>query len=229
MVQDSIANSRPAEVECLSDADAIRLAQKGCSDGFEHLYMSHGRRVYSLCLRMVGNTTEAEDLTQDVFLQLFRKIHTFRGESAFSTWLHRLTINLVLMQLRKKRQPEISLEATIEPNAEYSTLAIEPCEPDLRLNGVVDRIHLRKAIDQLPGGYKEIFILYDVQGYEHKEIAGLLECSVGNSKSQLFKARQRLRALLQEAFPGRGRVTEALARCTLEPRGRDFGMEPSEA
>ena len=99
----------------ISEAEAIRLACKGRSNAFEHLYKSHSGRVYSLCLRMAGNPAEAEDLTQEAFLQLFRKIHTFRGESSFSTWLHRLTVNVVLMRLRKKKHPEVSLDATTEP------------------------------------------------------------------------------------------------------------------
>jgi RNA polymerase sigma-70 factor (ECF subfamily) len=171
----------------------------------------HGTRrvtwgeIWALCLRITGNPTEAEDLTQDAFLQLFRKMHTFRGESRFSTWLHRLAVNVVLMQLRKKRCPEISLDATSEPGEEDSRPLIELGGPDLRLSGVLDHINLSKAIEQLPDGYKEMFILHDVEGYEHKEIAEILGCSIGNSKSQLFKARLRLRKLLQEVLRSRAR------------------------
>jgi len=111
----TVARTRRAETGELSEADAIRLAQKGDAAAFEQLYRLHSRRVYALCLRMVGNTAEAEDLAQEAFLQLFRKIHTFRGESAFSTWLHRLAVNVVLMKLRKKTLPETSLEETTEP------------------------------------------------------------------------------------------------------------------
>jgi len=120
-------------------------------------------------------------------LQLFRKIHTFRGESRFSTWLHRLAVNVVLMRLRKKRYPEVSLDATTKPGEEDSRPLIELGRPDLRLNGLLDHINLSKAIDQLPNGCKEMFILHDVEGYEHNEIAKILGCSVGNSKSQLFQ------------------------------------------
>ena len=99
----------------ISEQEAIDRAKLGDAECFEALYGLHKRRVYSLCLRMVGNTAEAEDLTQEAFLQLYRKIATFRGESAFSTWLHRLSVNVVLMHLRKKSLPEVSLEETLEP------------------------------------------------------------------------------------------------------------------
>src|SRR6202521_1143455 len=98
----------------MTEAEAIRLAQQGDADAFERIYGLHSRRIYALCLRMVGNTAEAEDLTQEVFLQLFRKVGTFRGESAFSTWLHRLAVNVVLMRLRKKTLPETSLEESTD-------------------------------------------------------------------------------------------------------------------
>ena len=105
----------------MSEADAIRLAQRGNAEAFERIYRLHNRRVYALCLRMVGNTAEAEDLTQEAFLQLFRKIATFRGESAFTTWLHRLSVNVVLMRLRRKTLAETSLEEETEPDEETGT------------------------------------------------------------------------------------------------------------
>jgi len=193
------------QVELRPEAETIRLACEGDSRAFELLYKSHSRRVYGLCFRIVGNPTEAEDLTQEAFLHLFRKIHTFRGESRFSTWLHRLAVNVVLMRLRKKRYPEVSLDATTKPGEEDSRPLIELGGPDLRLSGMLDHVNLSKAIDQLPDGYKQMFILHEVEGYEHKEIAGILGCSIGNSKSQLFKARLRLRKLLQEALRSQAR------------------------
>ena len=196
------SGSYPSDI---SEAEAIRLACEGDSNAFELLYKSHSRRVYGLCLRMAGNPTEAEDLTQEAFLQLFRKIHSFRGESRFSTWLHRLTVNIVLMRLRKKRHPEVSLDATTEPGEEDSRPLIELGGPDLRLSGMLDHVNLSKAVEQLPDGYKAMFILHDVEGYEHNEIAEILGCSVGNSKSQLFKARVQLRKLLQEALRSQAR------------------------
>jgi RNA polymerase sigma-70 factor, ECF subfamily len=189
----------------IPEEDTIRLAQEGNAAAFEQLYRRYCGRVYALCLRMLKNDSEAEDLTQEAFLLLFRKIHTFRGESRFSTWLHRLTVNLVLMGLRKKRYAEVSLDATLEPGEEDSRPLIELGGPDLRLSGVVDHMNLSRAIEQLPDGYKKMFILHDVEGYEHHEIAKILGCSSGNSKSQLYKARLRLRELLQEADRSRAR------------------------
>ena len=193
-----MARAKRIETGEVSEAEALRLAQQGDPAAFERIYELHKRRVYSLCLRMVGNTAEAEDLTQEAFLQLFRKIATFRGESAFSTWLHRLAVNVVLMRLRKKTAPETSLEETTQPDEEGDSPRRDFGGPDLRLSGSIDRLNLQRAIDQLPQGYKTVFVLHDVQGYEHNEIAALMGCSIGNSKSQLHKARMRLRELLHE-------------------------------
>lgn len=196
----TVTRTRRTETSEMTEAEAIRLAQQGDAGAFDRIYRLHSRRVYALCLRMVGNTAEAEDLTQDAFLQLFRKIGTFRGESAFSTWLHRLAVNVVLMKLRKKTLPETSLEESTDPEDESSGPRREIGAPDLLLTGSIDRVHLERAIEQLPPGYRQVFVLHDVQGYEHNEIARLMECSIGNSKSQLHKARMRLRELLQETL-----------------------------
>lgn len=190
--------SRPLKQDAPSLKEAIRLAQQGDATAFETIYQMHSRRVYSLCLRMVGDPVEAEDLTQEAFLQLFRKIHTFRGESAFSSWLHRLTANIVLMRFRKKRPVAVSLDELIRPDNEKDRPVFELGSPDLRLAGLFDRVNLHAALEQLPEGYKHMFILHDVHGYEHNEIASMLGCSVGNSKSQLHKARKRLRELLHQ-------------------------------
>lgn len=189
----------------MAEREAIRLACQGDPHAFERLYKLHSRRVYALCLRFAGNPTDAEDLMQEAFLQLFRKIHTFRGEAKFSTWLHRLAVNVVLMRRRRKRHPEVSLDATNESDDTDARPVLDPGGPDLRLNGVLDRVNLDNALEQLPDGYREMFILHDVEGYEHNEIADILGCSVGNSKSQLFKARLRLRSLLREALRSRAR------------------------
>jgi len=154
---------------------------------------------------MVGNTAEAEDLTQEAFLQLFRKISTFRGESAFSTWLHRLAVNVVLMKLRKKSGKETSLEQVTEPDDESGGPRRDFGATDLKLSGSLDRVNLQRAVDQLPPGYKAVFVLHDVQGYEHNEIAEIMGCSIGNSKSQLHKARMRLRELLHEEIREKAR------------------------
>jgi RNA polymerase sigma-70 factor, ECF subfamily len=179
----------------LSEAEAIEKAKQGDADAFEVLYNLHKRRVYSLCLRMTANTAEAEDLAQEAFLQLFRKIATFRGESAFSTWLHRMAVNVVLMQLRKKGLAVVPLEETVE--TEEETPKKELGATDTKLVGSIDRLQLERAIERLPPGYRTIFVLHDVEGYEHNEIAEIVGCSIGNSKSQLHKARLKMRDLLK--------------------------------
>ena len=178
-----------------NEAEAIERAKVGDAQAFQALYDKHKRRVYSLCLRMTANTAEAEDLTQEAFLQLYRKIATFRGESAFSTWLHRLSVNVVLMHLRKKSLPVVSLEETTQ--GEDDTPKKDFGAEDLALAGSIDRLQLQRAVDDLPPGYRTIFVLHDVEGYEHNEIATIVGCSIGNSKSQLHKARMKLRDLLK--------------------------------
>ena len=131
-------------------------------------------------------------------MQLFCKIHTFRGESAFSTWLHRLAVNLVLMRLRRKSPPMISIDATADLDDETRSSAVDVSAPDLLLEGSIDRMALDRSIEQLPAGYRAIFVLHDIQGYQHNEIAEIVGRSVGDSKSQLHKARMRLRELLHE-------------------------------
>lgn len=173
------------------------MAQQGDAAAFELIYRLHSRRVYALCLRIVKNASEADDLTQEAFLQVLRKIHTFRGESAFSSWLYRLTANLVLMRFRKKKLMSTSLDEITTGDDENNGPGIQFGEPDLQLTGLFDRVNLQTGIDGLPEGCRETFILHDVQGYEHTEIAQILGCSVGNSKSQLHRARSRLRRILQ--------------------------------
>lgn len=219
-----VARVRRTESGELAETDAIRLAQRGDAGAFERLYRLHSRRVYSLCLRMVGNPAAAEDLAQEAFLQLFRKIQTFRGESAFSTWLHRLTVNVVLMRLRRRNVMETSLNELAEQDEESGSAPREVGEADLKLSGSVDRVNLERAVGQLPPGYRAVFLLHDVEGYEHNEIADMLGCSIGNSKSQLHKARTRLRELLQEAERDRAREVrqeskrEAEGSAEVEPR-----------
>jgi RNA polymerase sigma-70 factor, ECF subfamily len=210
-----IASDKPSE------AEAIRRAQSGDPLMFEHLYRSHSRRVYALCLRMVGNATEAEDLTQEAFLLLLRKIHTFRGESAFSTWLHRLAANLVLMRLRKKSPPVISIEANPDPDENAGSPTIDVGVPDLLLEGSIDRINLERCIKQLPAGYRTMFVLHDIQGYRHNEIAEIVGRSVGVSKSQLHKARMRLRELLHEFGRERAR-DERMTAVKMRSRSREL-------
>ena len=175
----------------LSDLDLARRAAAGDTAAFEQLYAQHHRRVYSLCLRMLGNTSQAEDMTQEVFLQVYKKIGSFRGDSAFTTWLHRLTVNQVLMHFRKRG---VKLEHTSE-EGDFTNVVETPIQSTRRIS-MVDRLALEKAISELPPGYRTVFVLHDVEGYEHEEIANLLNVSIGTSKSQLHKARMRLRELL---------------------------------
>jgi RNA polymerase sigma-70 factor (ECF subfamily) len=172
------------------DQDAQRAAE-GDVEAFEKIYRRHHKRVYSLCFRMAKSPSDAEDLTQEVFLQLFRKLHTFRGESSFTTWLHRLTVNQVLMHFRK---PLVKTEKTTEDGVTPIRI-VTGTENPLRMSQI-DRIALNEAIEQLSPGYRMVFILHDLEGYEHDQIGKMLGCAVGTSKSQLHKARLRLRQLL---------------------------------
>jgi RNA polymerase sigma-70 factor, ECF subfamily len=180
----------------LTETEAIRQAKDGDAAAFEYLYQAHCKRVYGLCLRMIKNSAEAEDLTQQAFLQVYRKLGTFRGESGFSTWLYRVTANVVLMYLRRKKPTEILAEDLQRPGSN-GEVSCEYGPSDNSMLGAVERLNLKRAIRKLPAGYKKLFLLHDVFGYQHNEIAGLLGCSTGCSKSQLHKARKRLRRLLQ--------------------------------
>ena len=184
-------NAIQIDVKVAKDIELARSAAQDNMASFEELYKRHHRRVYSICLRMLQNASEAEDLTQDVFIQLYRKIGSFRGDSAFSTWLHRMTVNQVLMHFRRRsvknertsedgEMPEQTVRGTANPNKMQ----------------VVDRIALKNAIAELPNGYRNVFVLHDVEGFEHEEVARIMGISVGTSKSQLHKARLKLRGLL---------------------------------
>lgn len=179
------------------NAEVVKLAQQGDSDAFATLFHAHKARIYSVCLRMTNNAAEAEDLTQDAFLQVFRKIATFRGDSAFSTWLHRIAVNTVLMHFRRRSLTQVSLDEPYS-NSDGAKIRREYGTKDNCLAGCVDRVALANAIKELPDGYRTIFLLHEVEGYEHQEIAEMLGCSVGNSKSQLHKAKLRIRELLSQ-------------------------------
>lgn len=184
-----------AEVDKPQESD-FELAQKAAAgDGvaFEELYRRHYRRVYALTLRMMGNPTEAEDMTQDVFLQLFNKVGMFRGDSAFTTWLHRMTVNQVLMHFRKKStRSELLTDEGETPVQIVQGTANPGAMP------VIDRISLERALNELPVGYRTVFVLHDVEGYEHYEVAQMLGIAEGTSKSQLHKARLKLRQLIKQ-------------------------------
>lgn len=186
----------PAEAADVLDAGApdlelCRKAGAGSLAAFEMIYQRYHRRTYSLCLRMTNSQTEAEDLTQEVFIQLFRKIGSFRGDSAFSTWLHRLTVNQVLMHFRRR---SVKNEKTSEDGEVPEQTVHGTANPNKM--PVIDRIALKNAIAQLPNGYRNVFVLHDVEGYEHEEVARMMGISIGTSKSQLHKARLKLRGLL---------------------------------
>jgi RNA polymerase sigma-70 factor, ECF subfamily len=191
------------------------MTSTGEMEEFEEIYHLHHKRVYSICFRMVRNTSDAEDLTQQVFIQLFRKLHTFRGESSFTTWLHRLTVNQVLMHFRRRA---VKTEKTTEDGSTLIRI-VSGTENPSRM-AVIDRIALNQAIGQLPTGYRMVFILHDLEGFDHDEIGKMLGCAVGTSKSQLHKARQRLRQLLmgrrttpQKRYKARAQITPALDVC----------------
>jgi RNA polymerase sigma-70 factor, ECF subfamily len=182
-----------------SEGTLIQRAQRGDEEAFATLYQLHKKRVYSVCLQMTKDVADAEDLTQEAFLQVFRSVHSFRGDSAFSTWLYRIAVNTVLMKLRRRKSPPlVSLDEPV--SAESPSLKRDVGRADPRLSGVIDRIALRRAVEELPAGCRQIFDLHEVKGYQHHEIAQLLQCSIGNSKSQLHKAKLKMRDVL---FPKR--------------------------
>jgi RNA polymerase sigma-70 factor (ECF subfamily) len=183
-----------SKTESLLDEVLVR-AQAGNQDAFSQLYLLHNKRVFRICLRMVRDLSVAEDLTQETFLQLHRKLASFRGESAFTTWLHRMTVNIVLMRKRKRVLPIVSLDQLMTTVPEdYVGRDFGKC--DLKQTSVVDRVTIQRAVDSLPPGYRKIYLLHDVRGLDHHEIAAMEGCSLGNSKSQLYKARRALRTAL---------------------------------
>lgn len=226
-----------------SDAALVRRALDGDADAFASLFHLHKHRVYAVCLRMTKNTAEADDLTQDVFIQVFRKLSTFRGESALSTWLYRLAVNTALMHFRKQAPRQVSLDE----GAEHDSPAVrrEHGKSDDRLISSLDRIALTRALEALPDGYRTIFELHEIKGYGHREIAKLLRCSVGNSKSQLHKAKQRIREFLlprrepafhvsnatggQGASAGKSSSNSSVARTHSPARPEAAHVEPSLA
>ena len=174
-----------------TDYELARRVAKGSRAALGELYERHNRRVYSLCLRLTRNPAEAEDLTQEVFIHLLSKIDSFRGESRFTTWLHRLTTNLVLMHFRRRGNRVEQIVDDIEVAIQVSQKAGNSAGTQY-----VDRIALETAIAQLSPSRRKVVVLHDVEGYAHEEIASRVGCNVGTSKSQLHKARLRLRLLL---------------------------------
>ena len=180
----------------LTEREALRRVQQGDGAAFEWLYRQHSPRVYALCLRMAKNPTQAEDLTQETFLAAFRGIRQFRGQSAFTTWLHRITRNTVLMFFRKKKLKEVSFEEIGDSQKEDGHLRKEWGAPDLRLESIADRLLLQSAIAKLSATARKALVLHVVHGYEHQEIGELLGKATGTSKSHVHKARLRVRETL---------------------------------
>jgi RNA polymerase sigma-70 factor, ECF subfamily len=182
-----------------SERGLVQRAQSGDEQAFATLFQNHKKRVYSVCLLMTKNIAEAEDLTQEAFLQVFRSVSSFRGDSAFSTWLYRVAVNTVLMKLRRRKSAQmVSLDEPV--SSQSPSVRRDIGKADAHLTGAIDRITLRRAMQELPEGCRQIFTLHEVEGYQHHEIAKMLDCSVGNSKSQLHKAKMKMRDLL---FPKR--------------------------
>lgn len=170
-----------------TDKQNVALAKAGETEAFEALFRTHRGRVYALCLRMVRDETEAEDLTQEAFVRAWKKLGTFRGDSAFSTWLHRLTVNLVLTN-RRSHTRRLSRVTTTDDLTRFDKKGRES-RPDLRMD-------LEHAIAQLPAGARKVFILHDVEGYRHREIAEMMGLATGTTKAQLHRARKLLRKVL---------------------------------
>jgi RNA polymerase sigma-70 factor (ECF subfamily) len=175
-----------------ADLELAARCRAGDADAFEELYRQHARRLYSLVVRMIGSAQDAEDLLQEVFLQAYRKLPGFRGESTLGTWLYRLTMNHCLDHLRGRQAKMSRATASIDEES-----VDEPAAPDPVVPSAISRMDLERAIEALPPGSKAAFLLHDVEGFEHQEIAAILGISEGTSKSQVHKARLKLRALLR--------------------------------
>jgi len=171
--------------------DLVARAQAGDQTAFRELYRQHVGRVYALCLRLTGSSGDAEERTQDVFVRLWDKLRTFRGESAFSSWLHRLVVNVVLNERRTTGRRERRVMPVEDPVTVGGAQHTAPLQIGLNID-------LERAIAELPDGAREVFVLFDIEGYAHAEIAALVGIAEGTSKAQLFRARQLLREKLAE-------------------------------
>ena len=171
--------------------DLVARAQAGDQKAFRDLYRQHAGRVYALCLRLTGDGRDADERTQDVFVRLWDKLSSFRGESAFSSWLHRLAVNVVLNERRTTRRREQRVTPAEDPDTVVGAQHAAP----LRSAGL--SIDLERAIAELPDGAREVFVLFDIEGYGHAEIASLTGIAEGTSKAQLFRARRLLREKLE--------------------------------
>lgn len=197
------------------DSEIVRLANAGSEEAWRTIYGWHQPKVFALMMRMTGSTTEAEDLTQDAFLQVFRKLAGFRGESRLSTWIYRVAVNVALMRFRRQKHSYVSIDAMLEDSAINREPPVLQTE-DRRLKHTVDRIALTRAIAELPTGYRTVFVLHEVEGYQHEEIAEILSRSVGLSKSQLHKSKHNLRQSLSvRAIKARASRSRTMVRQAL--------------
>lgn len=181
-----------------AEARLVARCIAGEADAFKEIYDSHATRLYNLACRMIGSTTEAEDLLQDIFLQAFRKLSSYKGEAALGTWLYRLAMNLCLDRVRSKQGRMDRATVAFEDDRGEAVVPM----PARRSDAVVDRLDLERAVEQLPASYKAAFLLHDVEGFEHHEIGEMLGIAEGTSKSLVHKARLRIRTLLDRPAPG---------------------------
>lgn len=178
------------------DRELARRAAEGDAAAFEEIHSRYRRLVYAIALRMTRNAADAEDLTQESFISVLRHVGSFRGEASLASWLYRLTANQVKMHFRRRRnKPEGQMSVVA------STTSAAGGECGVSASRITDRLIIEQALQQLPAGYRAAFLLHDVAGYEHKEIGRLLGYSAGNSKSQLHRARAKLRKLLSAQTP----------------------------
>jgi RNA polymerase sigma-70 factor, ECF subfamily len=198
------ASRQSSDAIRVADHRLVQMAVGGDPGAFEQIYWQHHRTVYYVCLKMIKDAATAEDLTQQVFLSLFRKMASFRGESKLSTWLHRTTVNQVLMHIRSQKAIK---EAVTEDGSIPEPVPGGPSSPG---ESPIDRLMLEEAVGELPNGYREIFVLHDFEGFEHDEIADMLGCAPGTSKSQLSKARRKLRVLLGRRRRARQQCSDPL-------------------
>lgn len=180
--------SRVVLSDAMSERDLVSRAQDGDVTAFESLYRTHASRVYAVCLRMVADPSRAEDLTQEAFVRAWQKLSSFRGKSAFGTWLHRLTVNVVLGEIRSRSRRRDEAVDT----AELGTVA--ELRPVRRPGAGID---LERAIATLPSQARMVFVLHDVEGFRHAEIGQLMGIATGTSKAHLHRARRILREVLQ--------------------------------
>ena len=181
--------SKETTVNAATDTDLAVRATAGDVEAFEMLYRQHSARIYTLACRMAGSPDDGEDLLQEIFLQAYRKLGTYKGDAALGTWLYRLALNHCLDFVRSRQAKMAKLTDTLDADTSH--------QPTARRDTPIARLDLERAMERLPDGCREAFVLHDVEGFDHKEVASLLGIAEGTSKSQVFKARAKLRALLR--------------------------------